>query len=190
MGGYAYFATTGSAKAFNSGEKVILQNLNKLFRILFRAAVFYMQAKGWHSAFPAQQTKENTTTMKATITLLSAMALAASLSFGQDKPAEHPKRPGGPGGEGKRPSPEEIFKKLDTTADGNLTLEEFKAGPRAQKDPAKAEEIFKKIDTDNSGGISLEEFKAHKPPHHGGPGKGGPEGDPGPPPPGPPPAAK
>lgn len=117
--------------------------------------------------------------MKATITLLSAMALAASLSFGQDKPAAPGKGPHGPGGPDKRPNPEEIFKKLDTNTDGSISLDEFKAGPLGQKDPAKAEEVFKKIDADSSGGISLEEFKAHRPPHRG--GKGGPGKD-GPPP--------
>ena len=39
------------------------------------------------------------------------------------------------GGEGReRPSPEDIFKKLDTDGDGNVSLEEFKAG-RPQRGP-------------------------------------------------------
>lgn len=114
------------------------------------------------------------------------MALATSLAFAQDKPAG----PGGPGKQG-RPNPEEIFIKLDVDGDGNVTLEEFKQGPRQQEDPAKAEEIFKKIDTNLDGSITLEEFKAHRPPHgpgkrgqgkrgpgKGGPGKGGPEAPP------------
>ena len=111
--------------------------------------------------------------MKTCIHTLGAMAIAASLCFGQD--GQPPKSPGGSGGPGKgnHPKPEEIFKKLDTNSDGSLSLDEFKAGPRAQKDPAKAEEIFKKIDSDSSGSVSLEEFKAHRPPHPpGGPGKG------------------
>lgn len=99
------------------------------------------------------------------------MVLATSLGFAQDKPA----RPEGPGKQG-RPNPEEIFIKLDMDGDWNITLEEFKKGPKAQEDPAKAEEIFKKIDTSADGNITLEEFKAHRPPHRPGkrgPGKGG-----------------
>lgn len=116
--------------------------------------------------------------MKTTVTLLSAMALAATLSFAQEQPDGPKKGPGGPGKE--RPSPEKIFEKLDTNKDSSLSLDEFKAGPRAQKDPSKAEEIFKKIDADNSGGVSLEEFKAHRPAKGGGHGKGGPgKGGPG-----------
>ncbi len=106
--------------------------------------------------------------MKATITLLSAMAIATSLSFGEE-PAGPPKGPGGPG---KHPEPEVIFKKLDTNSDGAVSLDEFKAGPRAKKDPEKAAEIFKKIDADSNGSISLEEFKSHRPPPHDGKGGG------------------
>ena len=107
--------------------------------------------------------------MKRLITTLGALALASALSLAEDKPAGPP--PGAPGGPGGgRPSPEEIFKKLDTNNDGFISLEEFKAGPRAQKDPAKAEEIFKKMDKDGDGKLTLEEFKAGRPPHGGGPG--------------------
>ncbi len=106
--------------------------------------------------------------MKFSISTLIAMAIATSLSVAQEPPT-HPGGPTGPKRE--RPSPEEAFKKLDTNNDGTLSLEEFKAGPRGQKNPTKAEEIFKKIDTNSDGKVTLEEFKAHRPPHHpAGPG--------------------
>lgn len=59
-----------------------------------------------------------------------------------------------------------------------MSLEEFKAGPRAQKDPARAEEMFKKMDKDSDGKLTLEEFKTGRPPRGpGGPGgPGGPDG--------------
>lgn len=114
--------------------------------------------------------------MKSGIFTLSALAIATSLSLAQ----EPPKHPGGPNGEKRdRPNPEEVFKKLDTNGDGSVSLDEFKAGPRAQKDPSKAEEIFKKIDANSDGKLSLEEFKAHRPPHHPG-GPGGPAAPPAP----------
>lgn len=114
--------------------------------------------------------------MKTCIYTLSAMVIAASLSLAQDGPD-------GPG-KGKRPNPEEIFKKLDADADGSVTLDEFKKSPKGQKDEAKAEEIYKKVDANSDGSVTLEEFKAHRPPHHpGGPGKGGKrKGEGGPPP--------
>jgi len=112
--------------------------------------------------------------MKIRICTLSALALATSLSFAQDKPtAPHQ----GPGGAGKHPqmSPEERFKKLDTDGNGSLSIDELKAGPMFQKDPAKAEEAFKKMDTNTDGKVTLEEFKAFHPQHApGGAGKGAP----------------
>ncbi|MEY3898062.1 MAG: hypothetical protein RLZZ214_3583 [Verrucomicrobiota bacterium] len=89
--------------------------------------------------------------MKTYIQVLSALALATSLSYGEEAPAKPEK---------KGPNPEKMFKKLDTDSNGSISLEEFKASPRAQKDPAKAEEHYKKLDADSKDGVSLEEFKA------------------------------
>ena len=110
--------------------------------------------------------------MKSLITTLGALAFAGSLSLAEDKPPGPP--PGGPGGPGGRPNPEEAFKKLDANNDGSVSLDEFKASPRAQKDAARAEEMFKKMDKDSSSGLSLEEFKSGRPQRPGGPG--GPDG--------------
>lgn len=149
---------------------------------------------GAHSAgLPESQTNKNKD-MKKLVTTMSALALATTLSLAQDKPPGGPgPGPGGPGGPGSgRPNPEEVFKKLDTNNDGSLSLDEFKASPRAQKEPDKAEAAFKKMDKDNDGKLTLEEFKAGRPPRgEGGPGRppggggpGGPGGG-GPPPGGP-----
>lgn len=99
--------------------------------------------------------------MKTYIQVLGALALATSLSYGEEAPAKPEK---------KAPNPEKMFKKLDTDGNGSISLEEFKASPRGQKDPAKAEEHFKKLDADSKDGVSLEEFKAGQ--HAPGKGKG------------------
>jgi len=128
-----------------------------------------------HKQTTKTQQNKNMKTTKVIITALGALAIATTLGFAQDKHSGPPKggRPGGPGN-GQRPKPEAVFKKLDTNNDGALSLEEFKAGKRAQQDPTKAEGVFKQIDKNNDGQISLDEFKAHRPPGgpggHGGPG--------------------
>ena len=109
--------------------------------------------------------------MKKITLLLTIAAAGASFAIAQEPPPTE----GGdrPKGERKRPSPEETFKRLDADSNGSLSLEEFKANPRAQKDPAGSEARFKEMDKDSNGSLSAEEFKAGRPP--GGPG-GGPEG--------------
>jgi hypothetical protein len=117
--------------------------------------------------------------MKLLVTTLSALAMAATLTLAEDQPPQPPQKGHEGGGKHERPNPEEIFKKLDTNNDGFLSLDEFKASPRAQHDdPAHVEEVFKKMDTNGDGKLTLEEFKAGHPHHHDGPG--GPDGQGGP----------
>ncbi len=120
-------------------------------------------------------TTNKITDMKTIITTLGIIATATSLSFGQ--PAQGPGGPEGQRGpKGQRPAPEEVFAKLDADSSGSISLDEFKAGPRAAENPEKAAEIFAKIDADSDGSVTLEEFKAHRPERPRGQGKGRPEG--------------
>ncbi len=101
--------------------------------------------------------------MKSCFQILGILAAAASLSFGEEAPAK-PEKP-------KAPNPEKAFKKLDADSNGSLSLEEFKASPRAKKNEAKAEELYKKMDADSKDGVSLAEFTAGM----AAPGKGKPK---------------
>ena len=60
-----------------------------------------------------------------------------------------------------KPSPEEVFKKLDTNADGKLSEDEF-VGKKTGEKADKAKEQFKKKDKDGDGFLSLEEFMPKK----------------------------
>jgi hypothetical protein len=62
--------------------------------------------------------------------------------------ADKPKKP--------KPSPEQVFKKLDKDNNGSLSLEEF----TGKRDAAKAEKAFKRRDKNNDNKLSLEEFSA------------------------------
>ena len=112
--------------------------------------------------------------MKLILTL-SALVISASLALAAE--GDKPKKPeGGKPGEGKRPNPEEMFKKVDANGDGSISKDEFKAAPFAQKEPDKAEKMFAFKDADKDGKLSKEEF-AKRPEGKGGkpgqPGKGG-----------------
>ena len=92
--------------------------------------------------------------MKKLSTLIAALALGAT-AFAADEP-----KPAAEGEKKPHRTPEEIFATLDTSKNGEISLDEFKASPRGQKDPAKAEARFKKLDGNSDGKVTLEEFKA------------------------------
>lgn len=77
--------------------------------------------------------------------------------------AEGDKKRGNRDGDRPHMKPEDVFKKVDADNSGDISLAEFKAGPRAQKNPEKAEEYYKKIDGNSDGKVTLEEFKAGRP---------------------------
>jgi hypothetical protein len=117
--------------------------------------------------------------MKSMPAIVAVLALGVITCNAEDpaKPAPPPGTPpqadgerkrGGRDGERPRMKPEDVFKKLDADNSGDISLAEFKAGPRAQKHPEKAEEFYKKIDANSDGKVTLEEFKAGRPDH--GPG--------------------
>lgn len=91
----------------------------------------------------------NITIMKHCIHILGIIAIATSITCGQE--AEKPRKGG---------DPLERFKKIDTDKDGVISLEEFKATPMGKKLGDKAEAVFQKIDADKSGGLTPAELKA------------------------------
>src|SRR5579871_4052805 len=99
--------------------------------------------------------------MKSITSILAVLALGTTLALADDKPAA-PAAPATTAPDAKpgkpKQDPEEMFKKLDTNGDGKLTLDEWMASKRAQKDPDKAKEQFQKKDKGNKGYLTLEEF--------------------------------
>jgi hypothetical protein len=94
--------------------------------------------------------------MKLILTL-SALFVSASLALAADE--AKPKKPGEGGkGDGKRPDPAEMFKKLDTNADGSVSKDEFMAGPQAKENAERAGKMFEFKDADKDGKLTKEEF--------------------------------
>lgn len=100
--------------------------------------------------------------MKSILLSLLAVPFLAVAVQAQDAKPEKPNKP--------KMDPAEVFKKMDSNADGSVSLEEFKASPRWKKDAAKADEAYKKRDKDSDGKLTLEEFSA-KPERPAKPGK-------------------
>ena len=99
--------------------------------------------------------------MKSFTTLLATLAVGTAFAVAADeKPAGDAKAADAKPGENTRRNPEEAFKKLDTNGDNAVSLEEFKAGPAAKRNPERADDMFKRRDKDGNGKLTLEEFKA------------------------------
>ena len=84
--------------------------------------------------------------MKTLTSLLSVLALSASVSIAADD--AKPEKP--------RPTPEEMFKRLDKDKDGKLSIDEY----RGKKEASEVEAKFKALDKDSDGKLSSEEFVA------------------------------
>lgn len=89
--------------------------------------------------------------MKVSIVKMSAMALGVMLySQSQAQPPQ-------------RPDKEEVFAKLDTSKDGQLDKEEFKAGAKMRKEKISekkdARKAFDRMDADKNGTIEFDEFE-------------------------------
>jgi hypothetical protein len=109
--------------------------------------------------------------MKSITTILAVLALGSTLAIAADEAKTEPSTttttPSTTTPAKPKADPAEVFKKLDTNGDGKVTLEEWMATKRAQKDPDKAKEQFQKKDKGNKGYLTLEDFV----------GKGGKKGE-------------
>lgn len=97
--------------------------------------------------------------MKTSLRILTALLLLAGFQT-MAKQGDAPENKG------------ERFAKRDTNGDGQLSLDEFKAGMPEDK-AAKAGEIFAKIDTNSDGALSKDELKAGHDMRKGKKGPGG-----------------
>ena len=84
--------------------------------------------------------------MKNSLRILTALLLLAGFQT-MAKQGDAPENKG------------ERFAKRDTNGDGQISMDEFKAGMPAEK-AEKAGEIFAKIDTNSDGALSKDELKA------------------------------
>lgn len=97
--------------------------------------------------------------MKAITSILSILALTATLNAAE---GDAPKKPAAEGGKKAPPSPEAMMKALDKDADGKVSKDEFMASPGAKKDATKAGERFGKMDKDKDGFLTKEEMTPKK----------------------------
>jgi len=99
-------------------------------------------------------------------TMAAAFVAVSFLGAGLLRADDAPKKK-----EHKRPTAEQIVKKLDTDENGTLSLDEFSKSRRLKDDAEKAKKIFEKIDADKDGQVSAKElaeaFKRHREHHKG-----------------------
>ena len=95
--------------------------------------------------------------MKKLMTVLSVLALSASFVMAAEVAKDEKKAD-----KKNTATPEERFKKLDSNADGKISMEEWNASPMAKKDATKAAEQFTKKDKDGDKNLSMEEFSMKK----------------------------
>lgn len=105
------------------------------------------------------------------LVLTLAVFVAVTGVFADDAPKKKEAR--------KHPSPEQIFKKLDSDQDGKLTVAELAKSRRLNGDEAKAKEVLGKMDANGDGSVCVVEFTKAMEKRHahsgkkGGPKKGG-----------------
>ena len=117
---------------------------------------------------PGPDEPNRRTSMSKLWSLVIALTFVAfvSTAFAADAPK---KKEGA-----KRPSPEQIFKKLDADKDGKLTAEELAKSKRLNGDVEKAKAIVAKMD-ENNDGVCLVEFTKAMAKRHAEHGQHGPK---------------
>jgi len=90
--------------------------------------------------------------MRKLWTVAAVMVAVSFLSVSFLRAEDAPKKE-----QAKRPSPEQIFKKLDADGNGTLDVAELTKSPRI-KEEAKAKEILAKWDANKDGKVCIKEF--------------------------------
>lgn len=90
--------------------------------------------------------------MKPSIAIISSLAIAtAAVQAEGQRPQQR-----------QHPNPKEAFERIDTDNSGGVSLAEFQATPRGQKDPERAAKMFERIDADNDGQLTRGELASHR----------------------------
>ena len=121
--------------------------------------LLWIEAADWPKGARARRTR-----MLKSWSSVLVLALAGCVGLSSALADDAPKKKEGK----KKPSAEQIVKKLDANEDGKLSVEELVKSPRI-KDEARAKKMVERMDADKDGAISAEEFKKafkkHRGPH-------------------------